>query len=342
MVSYLDGEATANGASAEIQLVTISAAGLLNGDKQTQNDLFDACKSLGFFYLDCRDHPSKSTTSLVDRISAMALDFYDLPLPSKEDWAELSFDEVKGRPFAYKPAGKQEGSVKGKKDGWEGLIIMETPMAQLSPSSPMPGPKVLQDSVGLILETQGHLGELSRAIVAALSQSLGLTDNRSLTRYHPMDISAPTDLEILKYLPYTPGSEKVGHIPHTDLGSISMVFAEVGGLQVFHPIKEEWMFVPPKPGHAVCNIGDSMEFFSGNILRSSLHRVIPYKQDSEKIRLSVIHFLRPSGVAEFVGADGRQWKVADWNTMKHKQFYERQHRLEVVTRREEQNDFWTG
>jgi isopenicillin N synthase-like dioxygenase len=143
MASYLNGEATANGASAEIQLVTISAAGLLNGDKQTQNDLFDACKSLGFFYLDCRDHPSKSTTSLVDRISAMALDFYDLPLPSKEDWAELSFDEVKGRPFAlvftpqnlyrfslfaditsrYKPAGKQEGSVKGKKDGWEGLIV---------------------------------------------------------------------------------------------------------------------------------------------------------------------------------------------------------------------------
>lgn len=213
-------------------------------------------------------------------------------------------------------------------------------MTQFSSNSPMPGPKILGDSTALIQETQAHLGKLSRAVVETLSSSLGMTGNESLTRYHPRSISAPTDLEVLKYLPYTPGSEKVGHIPHTDLGSISMVFAEVSGLQVFHPIKEEWMFVPPKPGHAVCNIGDSMEFLSGNLLRSSLHRVIPSIQDPGKTRLSVIHFLRPDEEAEFVGADGSRWKVSEWNTMKHKQFYERQHRLDVVTRREKQNDFW--
>lgn len=217
---------------------------------------------------------------------------------------------------------------------------MEAPMAQVPPSSPIPGPKVLQDSRSLIQETQSHLGQLSRAMVESLSRSLGMAGSKSLTHYHQTDISAPSDLEVLKYLPYTPGSENVGHIPHTDLGSISMVFSEVGGLQVFHPIQQEWMFVQPKPGHAVCNIGDSMEFFSGNVLRSSLHRVVPYTQDPGRTKLSVIHFLRPNGDTEFTGADGQQWKVSDWNTMKHKQFYERQHRLDIVTRREGQNDFW--
>lgn len=100
MAPHSNEEATSHAAPVEIKLTTISAAGLLNGDKQTQNDLFEACKALGFFYLDCRDHPSASTTSLIERVSQMALDFYDLPLPSKEDWAELSFDGVKSRPFA--------------------------------------------------------------------------------------------------------------------------------------------------------------------------------------------------------------------------------------------------
>lgn len=30
----------------------------------------------------------------------------------------------------------------------------------------------------------------------------------------------------------------------------------------------------PIPGHAICNLGDSMTIFSGGILRSNLHRVV--------------------------------------------------------------------
>lgn len=101
MAPHLDNDAaTANSTPAEIKLVTISAANLLNGDKQTQDDLLDACTSLGFFYLDCRDHPFQPTMSLVDKVSTMALEFYDLPLASKDEWTKLSFDEVKVVPFA--------------------------------------------------------------------------------------------------------------------------------------------------------------------------------------------------------------------------------------------------
>lgn len=91
---------TINSGPAEIQLVTISAANLLHGDRQTQDDLLQACKSLGFFYLDCRDHPSKPTMQLVNGISAMALEFYDLPLACKEKWTELAYDDVKTKVFA--------------------------------------------------------------------------------------------------------------------------------------------------------------------------------------------------------------------------------------------------
>lgn len=30
----------------------------------------------------------------------------------------------------------------------------------------------------------------------------------------------------------------------------------------------------PLPGHAICNLGDAMFFFSGGILRSNIHRVV--------------------------------------------------------------------
>ncbi|PKY04607.1 putative gibberellin 3-beta hydroxylase [Aspergillus campestris IBT 28561] len=328
MTRDIDDGPLADGASANVQLTTISAAKLLGNDPQTQKDLLEACKDLGFFYLDCRDHPSSPVLSLVAEMASTALDFYDLPESIKEN---------------YKPAGKQEGAVKGKKDGWEGIILMEHPLAQIPPEDPMPGPPVIQNARGLIEATQDQLGEMSRAIVDSLSRSLHMTGDQSLGRHHRKGCPAPTDLEILKYLPYVPGSEKVGHIPHTDLGSVSMVFSDVGGLQVFHPLRKEWMFVPPRPGHAVCNLGDAMEFLSGNVLRSSLHRVIPYTQDPGKIKLSIIHFLRPSEHTKIVSPDGKEWTVAEWNTMKHKLLHEggeMQKNLSIITRREGQDDFW--
>lgn len=89
-----------NSAIADIKLVTISASKLLSNDKQTQDDLLDACKSLGFFYLDCRDHPLKPTMELVNGVAEMALDFFGLPLSTKEEFTKLSYDIVKTGVFA--------------------------------------------------------------------------------------------------------------------------------------------------------------------------------------------------------------------------------------------------
>lgn len=145
---------------------------------------------------------------------------------------------------------------------------------------------------------------------------MGMDGSKNLVEYHQSDLISGTTLEVLKYLPYSAESEKVGHLPHTDIGSLSTVFADVGGLQVFHPIKKTWIFIEPKPGHAVCNIGDSTQFLSHNVLKSSLHRVVPHPLHKDKIKVSVIYFLRPNLDAVFVGRDGKKWKSADWQEMK--------------------------
>ncbi|PLN78495.1 hypothetical protein BDW42DRAFT_174677 [Aspergillus taichungensis] len=79
-----------------------------------------------------------------------------------------------------------------------------------------------------------------------------------------------------------------------------MVFSGVGDLQVIHPPRKERKIFPPRQGHAVGNLGDAIEFFRGNILPSLLRRGALFTPAPADIRLSIIHFLRPSERTKFV------------------------------------------
>lgn len=117
-------------------------------------------------------------------------------------------------------------------------------------------------------------------------------------------------------------ADKVGHIPHTDIGSLSMVFSDVSGLQVYHPREKAWMFIEPRTGHMVCNIGDSVEFLSRNVLRSSLHRVIPHPAHKDKVKLTVVYLMRPETDTVFVDRNGQEWRSVDWHNRKNRLFAE--------------------
>lgn len=82
---------------------------------------------------------------------------------------------------------------------------------------------------------------------------------------------------------------------HTDFGSLSFLHNRLGGLQVLPPGSPDWQYVRPLPGHAVCNIGDALTIFSGGILRSNLHRVVPLPDiQAAYDRWSVGYFSRPN------------------------------------------------
>ena len=88
------------------------------------------------------------------------------------------------------------------------------------------------------------------------------------------------------------GSTAIG--AHTDFGSLSFLHNRLGGLQVLPPGYETWQYVRPIPGHAICNVGDALTLFSGGILRSNLHRVIPPPGlQASHPRWSLVFFIRP-------------------------------------------------
>lgn len=91
---------------------------------------------------------------------------------------------------------------------------------------------------------------------------------------------------------------------HTDFGSLSFLHNRLGGLQVLPPGSQDWQYVLPIPGHAICNIGDSLSIFSGGILRSNLHRAVPPPgAQAFETRWSMGYFSRPANDATLRALD---------------------------------------
>ena len=88
--------------------------------------------------------------------------------------------------------------------------------------------------------------------------------------------------------------DKVSLGAHTDFGSLSFLHNRLGGLQVLPPNSPDWQYVRPISGHAICNIGDALSLFSGGILRSNMHRIVPPPgAQATQTRWSVVFFSRP-------------------------------------------------
>lgn len=124
---------------------------------------------------------------------------------------------------------------------------------------------------------------------------------------------------------------EIGQNMHTDIGSLTLLFAQQWGLQVLCPTEArsqavnsgsvtdgmEWRFVEPRANHAIINVGDTLRFLSGNRLRSALHRALPLDTGD---RYSIAYFLRPSDDAQFEDSTGEKVSAFDWYLKKNKTY----------------------
>lgn len=61
------------------------------------------------------------------------------------------------------------------------------------------------------------------------------------------------------------------------------------------PGSTNWYYVRPIPGHAICNVGDALTIFSGGIIHSNMHRVVPPPgEQASHVRYSIVFFTRPA------------------------------------------------
>eukprot|EP00803_Ostreobium_quekettii_P005587 evm.model.scf_444.4 EVM.evm.TU.scf_444.4 scf_444:29732-31101(+) len=128
---------------------------------------------------------------------------------------------------------------------------------------------------------------LAAALMAAMARSLGLeprTFERVLGEMH-------SSYARLNYFPACPNPEKhYGISHHKDAGMLTVLRQDnVGGLQVEKG--GEWVDIPPIEGAYVINVGDMMQIFSNDEIRSPNHRVLAPRG---RKRYSAPYFYNPA------------------------------------------------
>lgn len=178
------------------------------------------------------------------------------------------------------------------------------------------------DPPSLVLESPNHdlvedfirtSHELGLEIMDVLAGALGLDKDEFRTRN---DIKTPCDshCRMIRGPPRrSPDETEIQTPGHTDFGTVTILFNWLGGLQVWSepsrgnfmkqfevdqfPNQNEgqWLWVKPKPGCAIINLGDAAVKFTGGILCSARHRVVPAPGEQGLWpRYSIVYFIRPN------------------------------------------------
>ncbi|KAL9957583.1 hypothetical protein ACROYT_G034502 [Oculina patagonica] len=154
--------------------------------------------------------------------------------------------------------------------------------------------------------------DLTFRILEVVSIGLKLQDPKWLTQVHGSigTVENATALRLLYYPPLpkesniNPGQVRCGE--HSDYGSITLLFQdEVGGLEVL-PVNGQYMPARPISGTVLVNIGDLMQRWTADKLKSTKHRVlIPEEELKQRIvRRSLAFFVHPDNKVMIECLDG--------------------------------------
>lgn len=281
----------------------VSAAALLAGGTRAGAiaQLDDACRHVGFFYLEGHGLD-------VSGLEAHARAFFAQPVADKLAIAMAHG----GRAWrGYFPLGGELTS--GAPDWKEGIyfgaelpdddprVLAGTPLhgKNLFPRAPAG----LAPAVLAHMEACTRLGHL---VMGALGEALGQPE--LCGRY----LADPLALFRIFHYP-APPADKLrstwGVGEHTDYGILTILAQDdCGGLEVRS--RDGWIAAPPIAGTFVCNLGDMLERLSNGRYRSTPHRV---RNESGRDRISMPFFFDPSfdavvpTPADFVDDEVARW-----------------------------------
>ncbi|KAK5683915.1 hypothetical protein LTS10_003778 [Elasticomyces elasticus] len=270
-------------------LVSVSLAKLEASDGKESQAFFDACKSLGFFYLDTSDSPlGNELVSEAEQLHELQKEFFTLAHEKKENYARERVDPFFGYRHGMMSDGQRNETyncyMKMRKDDFVGNC------------DALPHPNLIKDNWPLLHSYVRHCRSVIDLMITHLEVHLQLPIG-TLASLHRINERSGDHIRFNQRAvqPYSEGDAKEGE--HTDFGTLTILFNWLGGLQIRHPETDEWIYVKPVPGHAIVNLGDSLVKFTAGILRSNVHRVVvpPAPQD-QIARNSLVYFSRPEDV----------------------------------------------
>lgn len=138
-----------------------------------------------------------------------------------------------------------------------------------SPDYPSP----IANSLPIFKSYLSHAQSILHLICRILSTELQLPPSTFSSKQLPGSKSG-TMVRLIKYpAADSDADRRTALVPHTDLGTITLLASVLGGLQILPPNKADWIYVKPEPNCLAVNMGDAMVQWTGGVLRSNMHRV---------------------------------------------------------------------
>ncbi|BGP46645.1 hypothetical protein JCM10450v2_002493 [Rhodotorula kratochvilovae] len=277
-------------------LLIVDFAKVKAGDESEIDTLYQACTNLGFFYL--KNH---GVEDLTEPMFEMGKATFDLP---REELMKFEQGDT-GMSAGYKFAGSTNVDAKGNVDTVHFINVAKDDALAFPEVRQRTYPQTVVDRMDTVTAFVRKSDTVLQTLLAVLETRIGLPAGTLAALHKEGDISGSESRCILK-----PAQGEKGYVPegkgddgnpaaaigaHTDFGVLSMLHGRgCGGLQVLPPGSTQWQSIRPLPGHAVCNVGDTLSVYSGNIFKSNIHRVVPPPPPQNMhARWSLVYFIRP-------------------------------------------------
>lgn len=228
-----------------------------------------ACQTLGFFHV--RGHGIDPTLlrAALDECKA----FFALPLSAKH--AVTGLDPS----YGYQSLGTEQLDHSGQQRApctQEGFRLKLTPPL---PSHPWPSPASLPSFRATLEAYHAAMESVAHRLMQLLVASIGLPPDYLQASFQP---HAAATTRLLHYAPVVsrPENGVFGCGAHTDWGCLTLLVTEEEGLEVLGEDRQ-WLQVPPSRQKGeeeewllICNLGDLLQRWTNDALRSSRHRVV--------------------------------------------------------------------
>ncbi|KIK37266.1 hypothetical protein CY34DRAFT_26078 [Suillus luteus UH-Slu-Lm8-n1] len=259
------------------------------GDREEIDRLWEAATMLGFWYL--KNHGADQEVNDMFDVGAETL---ALPLEER-----MKFEQGdNGQSFGYKKVGAQAIDGTGK-------FVDNIEFMNVSKDDALAYPQVVHLTYPSTINARMENTvapfvrkslDVTYVTLNIFNDKLGLPEG-TLESLHAMDEHSACEVRCTRSPPLQDKAamNRAMLAAHTDFGSLTILHNRLGGLQVMPPGHDEWSYIRPIPGHAICNIADALSLFSGGILQSNIHRVVPPPgAQAEYERWSLVFFTRPT------------------------------------------------
>ncbi|CEP16066.1 hypothetical protein [Parasitella parasitica] len=276
----------------------VDFADFKSNPKKVAQGVFDACKSIGFFYMINHDVPQQD----IDKAFALSKQFFDLPREEKEKF--LIDEENHGYSTLYSETLDPEHQRQGDhKEGFNFRSFEDgKPFAKL--------PQLFDQETKFLDSFSRNCHATALQILEAFAIALEIPEEKGGKEFFKKGHSYENSAEILRFLKYPRGGETDYKEPvragaHSDYGSITLLFQkDVPGLEV-QASRTEWISAPLIPGAIIVNVGDQMEMWTNGLFKSTKHRVTFLPEHNHLDRYSMPYFVHPKDDVPLVPAPSK-------------------------------------